>query len=143
MLELENITYSITQICYVFVLHLPGLWQTIARSYTHPRETVHHPFDCGLVGKVEHHRRCTTKDQLILYIYNASVHRPMSHKSIICNRFCVTEAEVHCKCSDYRRHAALLLLAMKTSSPVFCSRYRLENTARISLNIHFPWRPSV
>lgn len=37
----------------------------------------------------------------------------------------------------------LLLLAIKTSSAVFCRRYRLVKTARISLNIHFPCKPSV
>ena len=43
----------------------------------------------------------------------------------------------------YRYNWHLLLLAMKTSTAVFWRRYRLEKTARISLNIHFPCRPSV
>lgn len=36
---------------------LPGLWKAVTRSHTHPRETVDHPFDRGLVGEIKHHRR--------------------------------------------------------------------------------------
>lgn len=35
---------------------VPGLWKSITRSYPHPWEAVDDPFDCGLVGKVKHHR---------------------------------------------------------------------------------------
>lgn len=41
---------SKTELC------IPGLWQTVTRSYTDPRETVDHPFNGGLVGEVKHHR---------------------------------------------------------------------------------------
>lgn len=41
---------SWTELC------IPGLWQTVTRSYTDPRETVDHPFNGGLVGEVKHHR---------------------------------------------------------------------------------------
>lgn len=65
-----------------------------------------------------------------------------------------TKQTQHCRCTN-RGHKPLvvmqydvhendvLLLAMKTSTAVFCSRWHLEKTARISLNIHFPCRPSV
>lgn len=46
-------------------------------------------------------------------------------------------------CTSLRSSVSSLLLAMKISTAVFCSRYRLEKMARISVNSHFPWRPSV